>query len=103
MLDRVDDLSGEIRRSVASVSQAGYNTTMDLLVAGRPAVVVPFEAPGEDEQTKRAVRMDRLGVLRHLPSAELSPHRLVDEVVGAIRLHHRRRVSTWAAVLAPPS
>ena len=84
VLERVDDLSGEIRRSVASVSQAGYNTTMDLLVAGRPAVVVPFEAPGEDEQTKRAVRMERLGVLRHLPSAELSPRRLVDEVVGAI-------------------
>ena len=39
---RVDDLCAEIRRSALSVSQGGYNTTMDLLRAGTPAVVVPF-------------------------------------------------------------
>jgi predicted glycosyltransferase len=84
VLDRVDDLCGEIAASTASVSQAGYNTTLDLLRAGRPAVVVPFAAAREDEQTRRAERMARLGLLRCAPAAELTPERLVDEVVAAL-------------------
>jgi predicted glycosyltransferase len=84
VVDRVDDVCAEIRHSVASVSQAGYNTSMDVLLADRPAVVVPFEAPGEDEQTKRAVRMDRLGLVRMIPPQELSAGRLVADVVGTI-------------------
>jgi predicted glycosyltransferase len=84
VVDRVDDLCGEIAASTASLSQAGYNTTLDLLRAGRPAVVVPFAAAGEDEQTRRAERMAGLGLLRCVPAAALTPERLVDEVVAAL-------------------
>ena len=53
-----------------SLSQGGYNTTMDLLRAGTPAVVVPFAEGGENEQTVRD-RADwpQLGVLRMVPAA----------------------------------
>ena len=37
-----------------SVSQAGYNTTVEILQAGTKAVAVPFAAGGETEQTLRA-------------------------------------------------
>jgi predicted glycosyltransferase len=84
VLDRVDDLCGEIATSTASVSQGGYNTTLDLLRAGRPAVVVPFAAAGEDEHTRRAERMARLGLVRCVAAAGLTPERLVDEVVAAL-------------------
>jgi predicted glycosyltransferase len=84
VLDRVDDLCGEIARSTVSLSQGGYNTTLDVVRAGRPAVVVPFAAPGEDEQTRRAERMAALGVLRCVAATELTPDRLVDEVVAAL-------------------
>jgi predicted glycosyltransferase len=57
---------------------------MDLLLAGRPAIVVPFEAAGEDEQTKRAVRMERLGLVQMIPPQELSARRLVADVEGSI-------------------
>ena len=83
VVDRVDDLCAEIACSTVSVSQAGYNTTMDVLRAGRPAVVVPFAAPGEDEQTRRAERMARLGVWRTVPPAALTGPSLADAVVGA--------------------
>ena len=56
---RVDDLAGEIARSALSLSQGGYNTTMDLLRAGTPAVVVPFADGGENEQTVRTVPAGR--------------------------------------------
>jgi predicted glycosyltransferase len=68
---RVDDLAGEIARSALSLSQGGYNTTMDLLRAGTPAVVVPFADGGENEQTKRTARLAELGVLRMVPATAL--------------------------------
>jgi len=69
---RVDDLAGEIARSALSLSQGGYNTTMDLLRAGTPAVVVPFADGGENEQTVRTARLAELGVLRMVPATSLS-------------------------------
>ena len=41
------------------MSQCGYNTTLDLLRTGVPALVVPFAEGGEDEQTRRAERLAR--------------------------------------------
>ena len=83
VVDQVDDLCAEIAAATVSVSQAGYNTTMDVLRAGRPAVVVPFAAPGEDEQTRRADRMARLGIWRSVSPAALTAATLADAVVAA--------------------
>lgn len=47
-----------------SISQAGYNTVLDLVAAGRPAIVVPFDAGNETEQTVRAEAMERAGLAR---------------------------------------
>lgn len=80
----VSDLASEIRGSAVSVSQAGYNTTMDLLRAATPAVVVPYGDGQEDEQRRRAQRLQDLGLLRVLPADELSVDRLVAEVAAAV-------------------
>ncbi len=60
----VPDLLREMGRSAVTVSQCGYNTAMDILRAGVPSVVVPYGEGGEDEQRRRAQRLDCLGVLR---------------------------------------
>ena len=81
---RVDDLAGEISRSALSLSQGGYNTTMDLLRAGTPAVVVPFADGGENEQTVRTSRLAELGVLRMVPAPALGDReRLLAALVAA--------------------
>lgn len=77
---RVDDLCLEMRRSAMTLSQGGYNTTMDILRAQTPAMVVPYSEGKEDEQTRRAERLARLGALRMLPTAELSEDRLLREL-----------------------
>ncbi|MEM6758681.1 MAG: glycosyltransferase [Pseudomonadota bacterium] len=46
----------------ASVSMCGYNTALDVLQSGVPAVLVPFDDGGEVEQTLRA------NALKHLPA-----------------------------------
>ncbi len=80
----VDDLAGEIARSAVSVSQCGYNTTMDLLSAGTPAVVVPYAEGREDEQTRRAQRLADLGAVGVLPATRLAVDTLVDAVGDAL-------------------
>lgn len=49
-----------------SISQAGYNTVLDLVAARRPAIVVPFDAGGETEQAIRAAAMEKAGLARRL-------------------------------------
>jgi predicted glycosyltransferase len=79
---RVDDLCVEMARSALSLSQAGYNTTMDILRAGTPSVVVPFSAGREDEQAVRALRFEGLGALRVVPPRDLGTDRLLARLVG---------------------
>ena len=70
------DFSSMLKRCRLSVSQAGYNTVLDILAARAAAVVVPFAAAGETEQSLRAERLAACGVLEVLHESELSPTRL---------------------------
>jgi len=57
-----------------SVSMGGYNTTMNILASGVPALVWPF---GQNrEQRLRAGRLADLGALKVLKDADLYPDRL---------------------------
>jgi predicted glycosyltransferase len=58
-----------LRASTVFVGQAGYNTVVDLLATATPAVLVPFEAGGETEQSLRATILARPGSGRFCPSA----------------------------------
>ncbi len=55
-----------------SISQAGYNTVMDILRAGCPALLVPFQGSGETEQITRTRRLAELGRCAMLTEAELT-------------------------------
>jgi predicted glycosyltransferase len=75
LLRSVPDLAAELAGATAAVSQAGYNTTLEIVRAGVPALVVPYATPEEDEQRRRAGRLAGLGVLRlleHLDAATLA-------------------------------
>jgi predicted glycosyltransferase len=80
-------LAAEMAASRVSVSQCGYNTAMDILAAGTPAVVVvvPFSEGREDEQSTRARRLERLGVLRVLEAGELDGASLLAAARQALR------------------
>jgi predicted glycosyltransferase len=71
--------------AAVSVSQCGYNTAVDLLATGTPAVLVPFEAGRETEQRLRAERLAALGRARIVPEADLTPHSLIAAVREAAR------------------
>jgi predicted glycosyltransferase/aminoglycoside phosphotransferase (APT) family kinase protein len=76
----VADLPSELGSAAVSVSQCGYNTALDVLRARVPALVVPYFAPGEDEQMRRAQRLVELGAVRALAPDELDGRALAREV-----------------------
>lgn len=74
--------------AAVSISQAGYNTMIDLGRAGVPAVVVPFEQGKEAEQRLRAERFRALGLARVVGEAELTPESLAAAVGDALDKPH---------------
>ena len=67
------DLAALFSGCALSISQGGYNTVMELLQAGTRAIVVPFAAGTESEQTARARRLSALGLLTVVEEAALGP------------------------------
>ena len=78
-----DDFPGILRGAALSISQAGYNTVLDLISTGVRAVVVPYEGSG-DEQLVRARILAERGFFQVVPESELSPPRLAAAMQEAL-------------------
>ncbi|WP_305986436.1 glycosyltransferase family protein [Roseibium sp. MMSF_3544] len=86
------DFPDLLKRARLSVSQAGYNTVLDILIAGVPAVFVPFAQENETEQTQRAEALARHGRAIVAPETGLTPERLaaaIDDALALPRSHHQ--------------
>jgi len=76
------DFAELLRRAFISISQAGYNTTMDVMTSGTRPVVVPFTGNGETEQRARGERLRDFGLAVIVDDRTLTPEtlaRAVDE------------------------
>ncbi|WP_299812051.1 glycosyltransferase [uncultured Roseibium sp.] len=81
-----------LKRARLSVSQAGYNTVLDILIAGVAAVLVPFAQANETEQSQRAQALANHGRAIVVPEAGLTPERLaaaIDDALALPRSHHQ--------------
>src|SRR5262249_9512906 len=77
-----------------SVSQAGYNTVMEILAARTRAVVVPFADGSETEQSLRASLLAQRGLLTVVEPTSLSAETLAAGIDTA-------HVSTQTPAAAP--
>jgi predicted glycosyltransferase len=77
------DLPDLLRRCRVSVSQAGYNTVLDIVAARARAVLVPFAAERETEQLMRAERLAALGAAELVRESDLSPATLAAAIERA--------------------
>ena len=80
LVRQVNDLCSELRYAAVSISQAGYNTCLDVLRAGVPALLVPFAKDTENEQRKRAFRLQQLGAVTVIEHEDLTPAHLATEI-----------------------
>lgn len=62
----------------ASISMCGYNTALDVLQSGVPAIFVPFDAGTEVEQSLRAKALGTLDGIKTLNRATLTAQQLLD-------------------------
>jgi predicted glycosyltransferase len=85
LLRQVPDMVAEMRSARASLSQCGYNTALDILVAKVPALVVPYATLTENEQSERATRLAALGAMQQLDAAALEPARLAGAIDALLR------------------
>jgi predicted glycosyltransferase len=67
-----------------SISQAGYNTVCDILQARCRAVLIPFAASGETEQTTRADKLAALGLAVSVAEEGLSADSLAAAINEAL-------------------
>ena len=67
-----------------SISQAGYNTTMEVLQAGARSIVLPFAGGIENEQTLRAERLAARGGIHIVSEPDLDPAAIAKAVDQAM-------------------
>lgn len=84
------DFRQMLSHAAASVSMCGYNTALDLLQAGTPAVLVPFDAGKEVEQGLRADALAPLDGMEVLRSADVTPESLCAAVRAALTAPRRQ-------------
>ena len=75
---------GILSGAALSISQAGYNTVMDILMTRTRAVLVPFEGSGETEQSRRAAILAKRGTFHIVAEADLSPESLAAAIDRAL-------------------
>jgi predicted glycosyltransferase len=77
------DFGALLRRAHVSISQAGYNTTMDVMMSGAKPVVVPFTGNGETEQRARGERLAKFDLAVVVDDRTLTPASLAAAVDDA--------------------
>jgi predicted glycosyltransferase/nucleoside-diphosphate-sugar epimerase len=75
------------------VAMAGYNTTMEVLRQGTPALLVPRRGPSS-EQRMRASQFAQRGWVSQLDPDDLRPDRLADAVLAALTPEPAPRASS---------
>jgi predicted glycosyltransferase len=75
--------------AAASVSLCGYNTALDILQSGAPAVFIPFDAGSEVEQGLRADALAQLDGITVLRNANLDAATLLDAVTVVLNAPKR--------------
>ena len=71
--------------AAASISQAGYNTATDILTNGIPALMVPHQQLGQNEQWYRAHCLGERGIVRALREDRITPQVLLQTLDRLLR------------------
>lgn len=72
-----------LARARVSVSQCGYNTAVEVIATGIPAVMVPFGAGRQTEQHARARALARMGLAEVVPQGKLDGPSLARAIASA--------------------
>ncbi len=80
------DFPDLLKRARLSISQAGYNTVLDILNAGVPSVLAPFSQVRETEQQQRADALVKRGRVVAVRESDLTPKTLAHAVDETLKV-----------------
>ncbi len=80
------DFFNLLSRCALSVSQAGYNTTLDVLASGARSLMIPFTGDGETEQKDRAQALYNAGRVLRIAEPDLTPESLARTIDIALEM-----------------
>ncbi|WP_173967893.1 glycosyltransferase family protein [Flavobacterium collinsii] len=80
LIKQVSNLNEEIAAAEVSISQCGYNTAIELLCNGIPALLIPYENDHNSEQVIRAEQLEKRSLARTLSVGNASPEILAAEI-----------------------
>ncbi len=69
-----------LKKADLVVSRAGINTVSELLVLGKPQLLIPIPWLPHDEQTKNAQMVKEMGLAEILPQDDLNPETLFGKI-----------------------
>ncbi|SDE40466.1 glycosyltransferase family protein [Ruegeria marina] len=78
------DFRAMLQNAAASVSMCGYNTALDLMQAGTPAVLIPFDDGKEVEQGLRARALAPLPGFAVIESSKLTAETLSQALISVM-------------------
>ncbi|MGA2370328.1 MAG: undecaprenyldiphospho-muramoylpentapeptide beta-N-acetylglucosaminyltransferase [Candidatus Korobacteraceae bacterium] len=80
----IDDMPGAFARSDLLICRSGASTVAEVTAAGKPAIFIPLPTAADDHQRHNAATLAAAGAAQLLPQAELSPEKLVSEVISLL-------------------
>lgn len=93
------DFRSLLKATTVSLSQAGYNTVVDVLRTGVASVLVPYAKEGEEEQSIRAGKFEAFGRAVVLHEHSIDPSSLLHAVQRARQLKNDNRRSEVSPLL----
>ena len=98
----LDDMPAEFAAADLILCRSG-SSVAELAAAGKPSLLVPFPQAADDHQRKNAEAFQRAGAAGMLPEREMTPERLLGELVGLLEDRVRLAgMSVAARALARP-
>ena len=88
------EFAERLQQADLSISMAGYNTCMNILTTGIPAIVYPFTGNNNEEQTIRAEKLSQLGIVDVIYANQLQPEILAAKIIRQISAENLRTPSS---------
>jgi predicted glycosyltransferase len=76
-----------MRHADLSISMAGYNTTMNVLVTGVRSMLLPFTGNDDQEQRMRSERLQELKIVSLIQSDHLNSERFAQQIIDCLQQH----------------
>lgn len=88
-----EELQWIYRNCQLMISRAGANTIQEIVLCSIPSVLIPLPFSHAQEQEKNALELSQVGAARIILQKDLTPQRLLDEVLLVARQQKKMRIA----------